>query len=189
MAVSNCMANLRVCIDPGHGMSNRSPGKYDPGACAHGLSEADIVLQWALTCKWVLNNAGIFVYLTRDDDRDNTPVGSRDDMAERQNCTHFISLHCNAGGGTGCETYYRDDADKALATIVQNALLSATGLKSRGLKTEDQSQHSRLAVLDFNGPACLAETGFIDKAHDAKKLVDRDVRIRFAEGLRDGLLK
>ena len=188
MAVSNDMP-VRLCIDPGHGMSNRVQGKYDPGACAHGLAEADIALQWALTGKWVMNQAGIFVYLTRDDDRDHTPVGSRDDMAERQNCSHFISIHCNAGGGTGCETYYRDDADKVLAQLVQRSLLHATGLKDRGLKLEGESQHSRLAVLDFAGPGCLAETGFIDRAHDAKKLVDRDVRIRFWESVRDGLLR
>lgn len=167
-------------------MSNRRAGKYDPGACAHGLSEADIALQWALTGKWILNQAGIFVYLTRDDDRDEAPVGSRDEMAERQNCTHFISIHCNAGGGTGCETYYRDDKDFAL--MVQESVLHATGLRDRGIKLEGESQHPRLAILGFNGSACLVETGFIDKVNDAKKLVARETRIRFWNKVKEGLL-
>ena len=96
---------IKLCIDPGHGYSNRVPGRYDPGATSAGVTEADIVLQWALTLKWVCGKRGVQVFLTRDDDRDPTPVGSRDNKAEAAGCTHFISLHCNSGGGTGSKRF------------------------------------------------------------------------------------
>lgn len=170
---------IKLCIDPGHGSSNRKAGVYDPGACAGNLTEAGVVLEWALTGKWVCKEAGIECYLTRDDDSDPNPVGQRDDKAERENCTHFVSLHCNAGGGHGTETYYRDQRDKVLAQIANTCAHQSLGLPNRGVKSEGSSQHPRLAVFDFDGPACLVELGFIDNANDRLLLTKRECRLAF----------
>lgn len=172
---------MKIAIDPGHGMSNRKSGLYDPGAVAFGVAEADIALAWALTGKWMLTQAGIGVWLTRDDDSDPTPVSSRDDRAEAAGCDRFLSIHCNSAGpeATGTETFYRDPADRIWATVVQQGALRALGLRNRGLKTEEQSQHSRLAVFDFDGPACLLELGFIDNPTDRARMQDRNRRIEF----------
>lgn len=181
---------MKIAIDPGHGMSNRNPGSYDPGACAGGVSEADVALQWALTLKWVLTRHGYGVWMTRDDDRDSDPVQTRDDRAKAAGCGLFLSIHLNSSdspSARGVETFYRDSRDKELAAIVQRACLDATGSKDRGLKTEGQSQHSRLAVLDFDGPACLLETGFVSNASDRRVLLLRETRLAFAENLAQGL--
>lgn len=180
---------MKLCIDAGHGHSNRRSGLYDPGAVHGSDSEAAIVLQWALTGRWVAKERGISVYLTRDDDSDPTPVGSRDDKAEAADCTHFLSLHCNAATGTatGTETYYRDSRDKAFAELVQTAALKALDLRDRGLKNEAHSQHSRLAVFDFDGPAALLELGFIDNLKDCTAMKDRECRIEFWNALFDAL--
>lgn len=173
----------KLCIDPGHGMGNRTPSKYDPGACANGHEEANVALQYALAIKYVFAREGIGVFLTRDDANDYDPVGTRDNRAKAEGCTHFLSLHLNAGGGTGTETFYRGDEDHGWAEKVQKLALEVFGLKDRGLKTEDESQHTRLAVLDFDGPGCLLELGFIDSARDMSVIGQRDARLRFAEGL------
>ena len=180
---------MKLCIDPGHGYANRRAGVYDSGAVAAGVAEADIVLQIALTGKWLCSQRGIECWLTRDDDRDPTPVGSRDDRAEQAGCTHFLSLHMNAATGTatGTETFYRDSADKAWARKIQSSALAAWGLRDRGLKTEADSQHNRLAVFDFDGPAALLEVGFIDNSLDRGRAQDRDRRIAFCSGLLDNL--
>lgn len=65
----------------------------------------------------------------------------------------------------------------------EDALVLATGLPNRGLKKEADSQHSRLAVLDFVPPACLMEIGFIDNDHDRQIMQDLDVRIKFWQAL------
>lgn len=181
---------MKLCVDPGHGFANRRPGVYDSGAVGGGVEEADIVLQWALSGKWILGNIAIPVWLTRDDDSDPTPVGTRDDRAEQAGCGRFLSLHCNSAGSsaTGTETFYRDAADKAWAQTVQNAALHALGLRDRGLKTEGASQQSRLAVFDFDGPACLLELGFISNASDRRKMLERDRRIRFWQKMAESLL-
>jgi N-acetylmuramoyl-L-alanine amidase len=176
---------MKLAIDPGHGMSNKRDNVFDPGAVAAGVRECDIALEWALTGKYILPQYGINHFLTRDDNLDEVPVGRRDDMAAAAHCTHFLSIHCNAADGkaTGVEVYYRDISDRAFAQLVLDSLVEATGLKSRGLKRESDSQHSRLAVLDFGPPACLAEIGFLDNPHDRSVIRDREVRLKFWAGL------
>jgi len=176
---------MKLAIDPGHGMSNKRDDVFDPGAVAAGVRECDIALEWALTGKYILPQYGINHFLTRDDNLDEVPVGRRDDMAAAAHCTHFLSIHCNAADGkaTGVEVYYRDSSDRAFAQLVLDSLVEATGLKSRGLKRESESQHSRLAVLDFGPPACLAEIGFLDNPHDRSVIRDRNVRLKFWAGL------
>lgn len=177
------MSNFRLAIDPGHGLGNRKPGVYDGGAESHGVHEADVVLAFALTIKFIFKAAGFDVFLTRDEASDVTPVSKRDDMAKAAGCTHFISLHLNEGGGTGTETFYRGNEDHAWAELVNGAALRAFGLWNRGLKAEHQSQHSSLAVLDFKGPGCLCELGFVDANKDRFILTDREYRIKFANEL------
>ena len=180
---------MRLCIDPGHGKDNRKPNSYDTGAEAAGVSEADVALQIALTGKWLCKQRGIECWLTRESDQDSDPVGSRDDRAEANGCTHFLSIHLNCADGkaSGTETFYRDGADKAWARKVQEAAKAAWGLNDRGLKTESDSQHSRLAVFDFDGPAALLEVGFIDHPLDRARAQDRERRIAFWSALLDNL--
>lgn len=179
------MKDMKLCIDPGHGMANRKPGVYDSGAIGGGVAEADIALQVALTIKHVAKLGGIETFLTRTDDTTPCPVGHRESLAEKQGCTHFLSLHCNAGPiiANGTETYYRDSRDELFADFVQDAALEAWGFKDRGIKHESKSQHSKLAIFDFNGPAALLEMGFISNPGNRKALLDRDARIRFAREL------
>lgn len=174
---------MKICLDPGHGMGNRKAGVFDPGAEGSGTDEAAVTLEWALTGKFLLPKQDIEVFLTRDDQTDPTPVGTRDDRAKAAKCTHFISIHCNSANGkaSGIEVFYRDTVDKAFAGHVMTALAAATGLPIRGLKKESESQHSRLAVLDFGPPACLIEIGFIDNPKDRKIITSKATRVRFFE--------
>lgn len=185
---------MKVAIDPGHGASNRRPGVYDPGADVLGVAEADVVLALGLTLRWVLRQRGHEVWMSRDDDADPDPVGSRDDRAEAAGCDVFVSLHCNCAdalSAAGTETYWRDAADKALALRVQAAAVRALGTKDRGLKREADSQHTRLAVLDFDGPACLLELAFLsnvaDRARLYRILTDRDWRLAIATALAEAI--
>jgi N-acetylmuramoyl-L-alanine amidase len=146
---------LRLCIDPGHGYSNAEPGRYDTGAVAGGVEEADLVLMWARTGEWVLGQPpfSISTWLTRTHDSP-APLSTRNEQAEMRGCTHLISLHCNSSTGTtasGTETFHRDASDRLLAEIVQRAALEALTLRNRGLKLEQNAAQGRLAILDFNG--------------------------------------
>jgi N-acetylmuramoyl-L-alanine amidase len=180
---------LKIALDAGHGWENRQSNSYDSGAVGGGIHEADIALAWALTGKWVLENAGIPVFLTRDSDTDSAPLGSRDELAKAAGCTHFLSLHCNAAGATvrGTETIYRDQGDMKFAAMVQAAALDALGTRDRKIKQESSiirdDRPLRLSVLDFQGAACLFEIAFISNNADRLLMLSRANRIRFFERL------
>lgn len=185
---------MTIAIDPGHGYCNRRPGVYDPGAEEGGVAEADVALALGLSLSWVLRQRGYQTWMTRDDDRDPDPVGARDDRAEAAGADVFVSLHCNsaeAADARGTETYYRDERDKRLAVWVNNNVAACLRTTNRGIKREDLSQHSRLAIFDFDGPACLVELGFLsnpsERALLQSVLTSRDARLRLAQAIAAGI--
>jgi N-acetylmuramoyl-L-alanine amidase len=171
-------------IDPGHGMSNKKPGVYDPGACAGGATEAAIVMDWANELRGILKTRGHKVVRTRVDDKDPCPVSRRDDIARAYGGDIMISLHCNAATGkvSGTETFYRGSDDLTMARTLTDALCAVLGTPNRGPKTEKQSQHASLAVLEFD-KCWLIEIGFIDHPGDRAKLLDPVIRKKACEAI------
>jgi N-acetylmuramoyl-L-alanine amidase len=96
----------------------------------------------------------------------------------------MLSIHCNAANGSanGTETFYRGEFNKGFAAKINSALCAALGTKSRGVKTESSSQHSRLAVMAFQ-PCFLIELGFIDNAGDLEKMIDPARRLAACEAI------
>lgn len=180
---------MNIILDPGHGMSNRKPGVYDPGAESDGITEAEIALEWANELRAILKKRGANVVRTRVDAKDPAPVGDRAAIARRYKGDIMLSIHCNAATGTamGTETFYRGTQNKAQAKELNNAVVDALGTRDRGVKTENESQHSRLAVMSFQ-PCFLIEIGFIDNGHDRRLIADPERRKAACEALADVLL-
>jgi N-acetylmuramoyl-L-alanine amidase len=174
---------MKLAIDPGHGFANATPGQYDPGALGGGIEEASVVLSWGLTGKFVLEGAGLGVWLTRDSNTSAAPLMTRVERAVAAGCTHLLSLHCNAAASnaSGTEAYYRDRTDESFAGLVLESGVNALKLPNRGLNPDSASPPGRLAVLDFPGPATLLELGFITNATDRRALTARASRIAFWE--------
>ena len=168
-----------VIIDPGHGMGNRRAVRYDCGAVsADGkITEAEIVMSYANIIRDLLRSKKIPVVRTRIDDKDPAPVSQRARIARDYHGTIMISLHCNAANGraSGTETYYRGEANKPMAAKLNLAVCQALSTGSRGVKTEKDSQHGTLAVMNFQ-PCFLIELGFIDHSGDLTKMLNHDRR-------------
>jgi len=169
---------MKICIDPGHGMSNRQTGVYDPGAThvenGFQFQEADIALRFGLALRDALRIQQTEVFMTRDDATDHTPVGSRASMAKAANCDALISLHLNDfddDSANGVEVLYRNNDDKALAQKLQDALIKVTKMRDRKIK-----QRTDLAVLKFTGIAVLIELGFIANDGDRGILLNAQMR-------------
>lgn len=163
------MKPFKLCIDIGHGMSNIKRGVFDPGAVSGSLREADIALEWGNNLRKHCQARGLPCIRTRVDNEDPAPVSRRDDIAVSYGCNLMFSLHCNSGGGTGVEVFFRGEEDRAFAQILSSAVATCLGLKDRGAKTERESQHKSLAVMDFKD-AFLIELGFIDNEIDRARL-------------------
>lgn len=169
---------MKICIDPGHGMSNRQIGVFDPGAThlenGYLFREADLTLRYGLALKDAFRAKGVEVFMTRDDNADHAPVSRRAEAAQKAGCEVFVSLHLNDfddDKANGLEVLYGRSASKALAQKLQDALLKVTGMRDRKIKLRTD-----LAVLKFNGPAALVELGFIANDEDRGKVIDAQVR-------------
>jgi len=174
---------MTIILDPGHGMSNRRSGKYDPGAVAGGFTEAEIALAWANELRTILRAAGHRVIRTRVDAQDPCPVWRRDDIARSYKGDLMLSLHCNSTpGASGTETFYRGADDKAMAEKLTAAVCGVLGTKNRGAKTEKESQHESLAVMEFD-KCWLLEIGFIDNEEDRRKMTDPALRLAACKAL------
>lgn len=160
---------MLIVIDPGH-------GGRDPGACGNGLKEKDITLELGqLVAAELKKNYLVVVSMTRDEDVD-VSLTERVRMANEREADFFLSLHCNAGGGTGFESYH--DVDAGVVTIKYQKIIHdavrmyvAPLLPDRGKKV---AQNPRFYVLRHTDmPAVLLENLFIDHAKDAVYLADR----------------
>lgn len=163
---------FKLCIDPGHGMGNRTDGVFDPGCGEAGLNEASIVLVWAEELRRAVEARGTSVFMTRRDQVTPCPVSRRASLAKTAGCTHFISIHVNDADNAlahGTETLYRDD--KEFAEDLQTELLKGLALRDRGVK-----QRLNLAVLKFPGKAALLELGFIKNPQDMEAVTNSALR-------------
>ncbi len=172
---------LVVVIDPGHGGS-------DPGAIGlGGLRETDVVLDISLKLAQILEQNGIQVIMTRQDER-TIDLEPRTQLANRVNADLFISVHANAvdGGRTevnGVETYYYQSGN-LLAQYIQNSILQNFTMNNRGVK------QARFYVLrNTQMPAVLVEVGFVTGSYDSRILANSDERTRMAEAIARGILQ
>lgn len=154
-----------VCVDPGHGGS-------DPGAQGCGLSEASINLSVGTKLRDLLEANGITTYMTRTNDS-FVGLTERAAYANAKGVDRFASVHSNAGGGTGIETFCMEGSTSStngwkMASAIQTQMLAVWPLPDRGVKT------ANFAVLRETAmPATLSELAFIDKCSpDAEYLGD-----------------
>ncbi len=172
-----------VAIDPGHG--GRDPGAVGIG----GLRETDIVLDVSLQVQALLQQQGVQVVMTRQDDRE-IDLEPRVVTANRASADLFVSIHANAISMSrpdvnGVETYhYGSGGGEELADILLQSILEATNLNSRGVK------EARFYVLRrTNMPASLVEVGFVTGAQDAPKLATEEFRTLLAQAITRGILQ
>ncbi len=165
-------------LDPGH-----MGGGYDPGACALGRDESVDVLNMALKVGRLIINSGESVSFTRVTGMQQS-LSAKCSQANNGNFDYFISLHRNAGGGTGVETFYYTGSTTSynLAEAINTRIANATGWKNRGLK----SGNNLAVVSGTNMPSCLVELGFIDTAADNTVFVNKNDAI--ANAIANGML-
>ncbi len=179
---------MKVCIDPGH----NSYGA-DTGAEGNGLREQDLTLNICRRIKPLLESNGISVVLTRDGDLVNglstgyTLIQSlqrRVDIAENFKADLFVSVHINAGGGTGEEILIQGSGGRAetLANKILPYLVQAGSWYNRGVKVQDV-----MVLRETSMPAILTENGFIDSGGDSSRFkytsFFHDLAVAHAKGI------
>ncbi|MEN6545625.1 MAG: N-acetylmuramoyl-L-alanine amidase, partial [Armatimonadia bacterium] len=164
-----------ICLDAGHGY--RVFGAAPSGARGNGLVEDDVVFgvvdgaAAGLTNRicHILRGHKKTVVMTRD--KTWISIQKRCQVALAAKADVMVSVHCNAAtnaAAKGYEIYVvrNDMRSKALALKVMESIHTAVGdrISCRGIKWDDQSQHSTLGVLRGTYrvmPAMLIEAGFL----------------------------
>lgn len=175
----------KVWIDAGH-------GGRDPGATGNGLQEKDIVLAVSLAVKQKLESEyeDVRVFLTRSTDV-FLELSDRTNSANREAVDILVSIHCNAGGGSGGFESFRYTNASAASTSLQRALhteivarLQPFGVTDRGLKAKNLHM-----LRESRMPAVLTENLFIDVSEDAARLKRREVIDALVAGHAAGIAK
>ncbi len=187
------VAGLRgrtIVIDPGHGGT-------DSGAIGvGGLKEKDITLEVSEKVKEILENSGVNVVMTREDDRDvygPTATDAQELQARvdygnfTPNVDVFVSIHCNAftsSSANGTSTYYYPKTwlDALLAQNIQDRMVEHGDRRDRGI------HEARFYVCRHSSmPAALVELAFITNYVEGPLLADEDFQNEMAQGIAEGL--
>ena len=178
---SHEVTGLSVVIDPGH-------GGIDPGAVSGDYHEADVNLAVALLVRDRLEQKGIRVIMTRDDDS-YVSLSDRAKLANDAGADIYVSIHVNASetnpAARGIETYYLSGGGWAeiLAGCIQDEIIDGTGAFSRNIKTANY-----YVLRETVMPAVLVETGFITNGDECMQLFSAVYRQKLAEGIAQGIL-
>ncbi|KJE27750.1 sporulation-specific N-acetylmuramoyl-L-alanine amidase [Geobacillus kaustophilus] len=156
----------KIFLDKGHGGS-------DPGAVANGLQEKTLthqIVEYAVDHLFE-NYTGFELRVSRAGDQTLT-LSQRAKMANDWGADVFVSVHINAGKGTGFESYVYNGGVSSQTIALQNVLHGEILFAMRGFGaiTDRGKKRANYAVLrETKMPAVLTENLFID-SNDAKYL-------------------
>lgn len=172
---------VKIFLDPGH-------GGEDSGAVGNGLLEKNLTLQIATRIKNILlveyNNVEVKMSRTSDV---YVALADRTNAANAWDADFLLSVHINAGGGTGFESYIYPGTGAPTTTYQNNVhgeVIKLVDFADRGKKTANFHM-----LRESNMSALLTENGFIDTAADATKLKSASFIESLARGHVNGIVK
>lgn len=173
----------KIAVDPGHGIN--TPGKRTPKAVpkyGRVVKEYEFNKGAATYLKKALERHGHTVVWTGGDS--DPSLSARVKKANSKNVDLFISVHYNAGGGHGVETYIvgRGGNAEKLANKVQPNLVKVRNQRNRGVKV------ANFYVIKYTkAPAILVEAGFMDDPRGLEQswMLDKD----FQKGVGEAICK
>lgn len=160
----------------------------DPGAVGNGYKEADLTKELRDLVIPLLKQKGLSVWV--DDDTQRLPqVLAAINSTEKD---VVCDIHFNAGPptATGVEVLIptrHTTVEKEMASKLVTMLAGVMKIRSRGVKTELDSQHKSIGILREQGINLLIEICFISNATDmayyqaAKKRVAEEIALILEE--------
>jgi N-acetylmuramoyl-L-alanine amidase len=182
---------FKVGIDNGHGQE--TIGKRSPVTLG-----APVVHEWvsnrqfahAVMAELVLR--GVEAELLVPEDKD-IPLIERVARAKAAGCQMIVSIHSNAGKGTGIESFILEgDAEgKKLAILLNKHVSQQTNLSTRTRGVATQVMYKGTAVdpllcklsVQQGISAVITKIGFYDNVHDLKVLRDPVLRKKAVTGI------
>ena len=184
-----------VVLDAGCGGSDEGESVSLSGGNGETLlTEKEITLSIARECRKLLEEQGVYVVMSREDDRDVTD-DERVYLANELPADLFISLHTESTEdsslyGIGVvynDAFYMEGFDNAaLSRILQSETCLAANEKEAGISTmQDQAPTLRLILI----PGAQVQVGYLSNMQQARLLAREDYRQKIAQGLCNGIIK
>ncbi|MGG3912853.1 N-acetylmuramoyl-L-alanine amidase [Rossellomorea vietnamensis] len=173
-----------IMIDPGHGGS-------DPGATYKGNEEKDFNLLTAVLVRdYLMSNYNVKVLMTRTGDQ-TLSLSERSSLANRSNLDMYLSLHHNAGGGTGFESYVFNGSVPTQTLSYQKTIHDEVIKGVQPFKVTDRGKkRANFHVLrETKMPSVLVEVMFVDNLKDVALLLDTKFRQSVGISLAKGVAK
>lgn len=189
VTIPNVDGKYIVVVDAGHG--GNDPGAiYPAGSTEPDAIEKELTLDIAQRLRDNLEEAGVYVVMTRDGDTYPT-LKERVELANSINADLYVSVHINAMDNkdeiNGAQVYYHESSyfGKKLAKMVHENILDYTGLSDKNI----QNGSSFYVLKNTKMPAILAECGFITNEGDRNYLKSEKGRQKLADAMSDGVLE
>ena len=174
---------VKIYIDPGHGGT-------DPGAMGNGLREKDVTLAIATRVRNMLVNeySNATVRMSRTGDQ-TVSLPQRTNDANAWGANYYLSIHINAGGGTGYEDFIHNALSDTSTTAQLRNTIHTEIVKLNEMTNRGKKKDNFHVLRESNMPAMLTENGFIDNATDAAKMKSAAWLDKVARGHVNGLAK
>ncbi|MCM3405534.1 N-acetylmuramoyl-L-alanine amidase CwlD [Cytobacillus oceanisediminis] len=185
-----------ILLDPGH-------GGPDGGAGDEGALEKDIALDVSLKVRDYLQEQGALVLMTREEDRDLAPEGTRgysrrkvEDLKKRlemintSNSDFYVSIHLNSIPSprwSGAQTFYAPGIKEntKAAKFIQDELrrnLENTKRNSKPL--------NNVFILKYaKKPGVLVEVGFLSNPGERANLKTDEYQDKIAASIYNGIMR
>lgn len=183
-----------VVIDAGHGAED--PGKVG----VNGALEKDLNLQVAKKVKKRLEDEGVRVVMTREDDKglydENASNKKLADMKKRVRIINeekpdlAVSIHQNSYTGSnvkGAQVFYFEDSKigEDAALLMQEELRTFDVDNTRQAK----ANNTYYMLKKTNVPTIIVECGFLSNPEEAKKLTTEEYQEQIAQAICSGIIK
>ncbi len=187
-----------IVIDPGH-------GGVDGGAIGRGgeAVEKEIALEISLKLRDYLQQAGAYVVMTRETDRDLAPedlkgysrrktqdLYKRLEIINAPNRDLFVSIHLNAIPSPrwrGAQTFYNptNEDSRALSRFIQDEFQKNLENTNRLAK----KLSSVFLLKEAKIPGAIVEVGFLSNPTEAELLSESEYQNRVAASIYQGILR
>ncbi len=187
-ATKKAETDIVIVVDPGHG--GEDPGKVG----INDVLEKDLNLQISKKVKTLLEEAGIKIVMTRENDK--VPDAKKQDLNERvqlinsTNPTLALCIHQNSYPDAkirGAQVFYHTLTEEAedVAAIVQEELRTVDPNNTRQIKEND----TYYMLKNTQVPTIIVECGFLTNPEEAEKLTQEDYQEQIAQAICEGIVR
>lgn len=173
------MSNLIIGIDKGHAIS----GSVGASGILNEVTENRKIGNKLISTLKEMGHTVIDCSCDKANNSSEQLAGIKQ-KANAQKLDLFVSIHLNAGGGHGTESYVYSGAypnkaqDKETARRVNSEVVRSCGFRDRGVKEGDF-----YVLRETISPAILVEVCFVDSSEDSKKINTDKIAIAMAEAI------